>query len=196
MAYIDTPHRRATPEDAQALAELVNIAGEGLPFYLWQEMTEKDGDPWETGRQRALRDSGSFSYSNAIIREVDGKVAAALIGYPLANQPAPANYSEMPPLFVPLQALEDMVPGTWYINVLATYPEHRGKGYGTALLKQAEVFAAKQRKRGLSIIVSDANPDARRLYERNGYCEVGRRAMVKENWDNSGKNWILLARML
>ena len=36
----------------------------------------------------------------------------------------------MPPMFVPLQELEDRVPGTWYVNVLATLEEHRGKGYG------------------------------------------------------------------
>lgn len=172
------------------------MAGENLPFYLWQEMARDGEDPWDIGRQRALRESGSFSYSNAIVREEDGVVVAALIGYPLANQPAQTDYSNMPPLFVPLQQLEDMAPGTWYVNVLATYPEHRGKGYGTALLKLAESLAAKERKRGLSIIVSDANPDARKLYERNGYCAVDRRNMVKEDWDNPGSSWILLVRML
>ena len=41
-------------------------------------------------------------------------------------------------MFVPLQELENLAPGTWYVNVLAAYPEHRGQGYGTALLAVAE----------------------------------------------------------
>ena len=35
MIELDPPYRRATPEDAGALAELINFAGEGLPLYLW-----------------------------------------------------------------------------------------------------------------------------------------------------------------
>ena len=32
--------RAARPDDAPALAELVNFAGEGLPLYLWGKMAE------------------------------------------------------------------------------------------------------------------------------------------------------------
>ena len=69
-------------------------------------------------------------------------------------------------MFVPLQELENLAPGTWYVNVLAAYPEERGKGHGTALLGVAEQLAADAGRRGLSIIVSDTNTGARRLYER------------------------------
>ena len=63
----------------------------------------------------------------------------------------------MPAMFVPLQELENLAPGTWYVNVLAAYPEHRGKGHGTALLGVADQLGADAGRRGLSIIVSDAN---------------------------------------
>ena len=43
------------------------------------------------------------------------------------------------------------------MNVLAAYPEHRGKGLGTALLDLARAKALKLGRPGLSIIVSDAN---------------------------------------
>jgi hypothetical protein len=38
----------------------------------------------------------------------------------------------MPAMFVPLQELENLAPGTWYVNVLAAYPEHRSQGHGTS----------------------------------------------------------------
>lgn len=190
------PYRPATPADALPLAELVNFAGEGMPLYLWTNMAAPGESPWDIGQQRARRDSGGFSYRNTVVREHAGRVAAALIGYPLDDDPEPANYEDMPPMFVPLQQLEDLVPGTWYVNVLAAYPEYRGKGFGGGLLAIAEQLAAATGSSGLSIIVSDANSGARRLYERQGYAEIATRPMVKESWENAGENWVLLVKSL
>ncbi|MCO6442066.1 MAG: GNAT family N-acetyltransferase [Nitrococcus mobilis] len=188
------PYRAATPADAEAMAELVNFAGEGLPLYLWTKMAEPEQSPWDVGRWRARRDSGAFSYRNTVVREDDGRVVAALIGYPLADEPDRSVYDDLPPMFVPLQQLEDLAAGTWYVNVLAAYPEYRGKGYGSELLRIAERLAECSQRNGLSIIVSDANTGARRLYERCGYTERARRGMVKDSWDNPGKKWVLLMK--
>lgn len=196
MIRLSPPYRRATQDDALAMAELVNIAGEGLPLYLWEELAESGESPWDIGQQRAKRDSGSFSYRNAIVRQGNGDVVSALIGYSLPDTPEPVNYEEMPGMFLPLQELEDLVPGTWYVNVLATYPEYRGLGYGSDLLSIAEQLAVDAGNSGLSIIVSDANTGARRLYERSGYAELATRPMVKESWDNPGENWVLLEKRL
>lgn len=196
MIDLSPPYRRATPDDALAMAELVNIAGEGLPLYLWTGMAESGVSPWDIGQQRAKRESGSFSYRNTVVGEGDAGVVCALIGYPLADDPEPVNYDEMPAMFVPLQELEDLVPGTWYVNVLATYSDYRGKGYGSELLKIAEQLAADAGKSGMSIIVSDANSGAQRLYERKGYQKLATRPMIKDSWDNPGQNWVLLEKKL
>jgi ribosomal protein S18 acetylase RimI-like enzyme len=185
--------RAATPEDAQALARLVNYAGEGLPYYLWQRMAEPGEDAWEIGRRRAAREEGSFSYRNAVVADVGGVVAGCLIGYPLSDAPEPHD-DNMPPMFVPLQALEDMAAGTWYINVVATFPEYRGRGIGTELLREAERAARATGRKGLSLVVADANAGARRLYRRMGYRETAQRPMVKEQWENPGENWVLLVK--
>jgi hypothetical protein len=47
----------------------------------------------------------------------------------------------------------------------------------------------------ISIMVSDANVGARRLYERLGYREVARRTMVKEQWVSDGDEWVLLIKL-
>lgn len=176
------------------MAELVNIAGEGLPFYLWNKMAQSGESPWDIGQERARRDFGSFSYRNTILRQGGDVVVSALIGYPLPDKPEPVKYEELPAMFVPLQELEDLVPGTWYVNVLATYREHRGKGFGAELLTIAAQLAADTGRTGMSLIVSDANTAARRLYERVGYTELATRPMVKESWQNPGKNWVLLGQ--
>ena len=191
---IPPPYRLATLGDAPAMAELIDIAGEGLPVYLWSKMAEPGQSPWDVGRQRAQRDSGSFSYRNTVLREEDGRVVAALMGYPLPDEPEASDYDDMAPMFVPLQQLEDLAAGTWYVNVLAALAECRGKGYGSGLLGVAEDLARHTQRNGLSIIVSDANTGARRLYERQGYVERATRPMVKDDWENPGENWVLLIK--
>ncbi|MEO1595999.1 MAG: GNAT family N-acetyltransferase [Pseudomonadota bacterium] len=190
------PYRRATPSDDHEMAELVNFAGEGMPVYLWSGIAEDGESVWEIGRARARRESGSFSYRNTVVRDEGGRATAAVIGYPLTAAADPSDYDDMPPMFVALQQLEDLAVGTWYVNVLAAYPEHRGKGYGTALLDIAARIARQSGCSGLSIIVSDANTGARRLYERCGYVERASRPMVKDGWENEGEHWVLLVRPL
>ena len=190
MTKLSPPFRRATVADAGVLVDFVHFASEGLALHLWSKMAGPGGDPRALGRERAAREAGAFSYRNAVLLERDGHVAAGLIGYPLADHPDPIPH-DLPPMFVPLQELEALAPGTWYVNVLAAYPGDRGKGYGRALLAIADRIA---NKRGLSIIVADTNTRARKLYERSGYGEVARRAIVKEDWQHPGKDFVLLTK--
>jgi hypothetical protein len=105
--------RPANPADAADLAALVNIAGEGLPYHLWSKMAHAGQDPCEVGRERAGREEASFSYRNGVMAEAAGQIVGTLIGYPLPEAPEPIG-PEMPAMFVPLQELENIAPGTWY----------------------------------------------------------------------------------
>jgi ribosomal protein S18 acetylase RimI-like enzyme len=196
MIELIPPFRLAEAKDAPALAELVNFAGEGLPLYLWDRLKQPGQTAWDVGLERARREKSGFSYRNAVVAWIDGKCAACLIGYPQPEHPEPIDYAAMPPIFVPLQELENLAANSWYVNVLAAYPDFRGQGLGTKLLAIADELADATGKSGLSLIMSDANEGARRLYERRGYREAGARPMVKEDWENQGRNWILLTKPL
>ena len=165
-----------------------------MPLYLWERMAEPGETAWDMGRRRAHRETGGFSYRNATIVERIGKVAACLIGYPLAGQPEEIDHDTIPAMFVPLQELENLAPGTWDVNVLAVYPQFRGQGMGSQFLGIVERHAMEAGSSGLSIIVSDGNSGAVRLYERCGYRRKADRPMVKENWQNEGINWVLLVK--
>lgn len=187
--------RPATLQDAELLAELVNYAGEGLPLYLWGRLAQPGQSPWEVGYERARRQQGSFSYRNATMIDHQGQAAGCLIGYAIPDHPDPVSPA-IPAMFRPLQELENLAPGTWYVNVLAVRPEYRGLGLGGRLLELADEIAQTLGKHGMSVIVSGANGGARRLYERCGYRETAQRPMVKEEWVNAGQNWILLTKKL
>ena len=195
MTDLPPPFRPARLDDAPLLAELVNYAGEGLPLYLWGKLAVPGESAWDVGRRRAAREEGSFSYRNATMIEHDGRCAGCVIGYEIPDAPVPIG-DDMPALFVALQELENLAPGTWYVNVLAVRPEMRGRGLGTRLLGLADAKARAIGKRGLSVIVSDDNPGARRLYERCGFALRASRPMVKQDWQNDGETWQLLAKQL
>ena len=193
MIELQPPFRRATPGDAGVMTDFVHFASEGLALYLWTKMAGPGGDPWAFGRERAGRETGAFSYRNTIVAEHDGRPVAGLIGFALPEHAEPIPET-MPAMFVPLQELENLAPGTWYVNVLAAYPEQRGRGYGGALLAVADRLAQDAGNSGLSIIVADTNTGARKLYERCGYREAGKRRMVKEDWQHPGIYWVLLTK--
>lgn len=188
--------RKATQEDAPALAELVNMAGEGMPLYLWEKMAEPGQTAWEVGRLRAAREQGGFSYRNATVHDIDGQVASCLIGYPIERAADPSDYNDMPAMFVPLQQLEDLAVKSWYINVLATYPHYRGRGLASGLLSLAEEIAAQHGMNQSSLIVADSNTAAIRLYEHQGYDRIEVRPMAKEQWQNPASNWLLMIKTL
>lgn len=188
MSIPDLKLRPATRADAAHMAQFVNLAGEGMPYYLWSKAT--DGDPWDHGRKRAERDEGGFSWRNTVIADIADEPAGAIITYLTCDTPDPIH-DETPAMFVPLIELENMVPGTRYVNVLATYAEHRGNGIGTALLKHAlEIPGAN----GMSIIVADRNETAARLYHSLGFREHTRRPIVKDAWRCASDAWVLLTR--
>lgn len=192
MLKLHPPLRRAVPADAEALAELVNFAGEGMPEHIWQQMAAPGEDPWELGRRRqAAKAADGQIY---VIDEGAGAIAG-LTGYPVPAAPQPVP-DDMPAMFRPLQELENLAPATWYVNVLAVYPEHRGRGLGTRLLALAEDLAREAGLGAMSVIVADANHGAHRLYQRTGYHERARRPVHRDGWRTKTREWILLVKPL
>lgn len=191
MLQATTLIRPARPEDADHMARLINTAGEGLPLYFWGQTADGGQDPWEIGRNRAQRDEGGFSWRNGVVAQVGSEVAALTVTYPIGDSPVEIA-DDVPAIFVPLLELENNALGTQYVNVLATYERFRGQGHGTRLLKEAETLAGRRK---LSIIVSDGNENARRLYERFGFRHVDQRPIATaRGWSCNGRNWLLLIK--
>jgi ribosomal protein S18 acetylase RimI-like enzyme len=188
--------RPATPADACALAVLVDMAGEGAPASFWRDLAGPGRSVLETGRDRARREEGGFSYRHATIVEIGDEIAAGLIVYPLDDPYDLSGVNEMPPLVQPLVRLEAQAPGSWYVNVLATFPEFRGQGIGAKLLEIAGEKGRAADANMMSIIVGSWNEGATRLYRRAGYVDVASEpAVLPPEFPQSG-DWILLTRPL
>lgn len=59
-----------------------------------------------------------------------------------------------------------------YLHIVAVKQESRNQGIGKKLLKFFEDSCLKDYSK-VFLVVADFNPDAKRLYEKNGYIQVG-----------------------
>lgn len=168
-----TTFRKAMSDDGEALAKLIDIAGEGIPSWLWQKASEPGQSPLSVGIERARRESGGFSYRNAIVAQQGTTIAGMVLGYPIIQGPDEPS-KELPAPIVPFVALEKHSVGTWYVNALAVFPPFRGQGIGSKLLQAAESHAQAEGHDRLSIQVYAQNTSAMRLYQRLRFCETAR----------------------
>ncbi len=192
MIQLEPPLRVAAETDASALAELGNFAGDGLSLHIWQGIAEGGQDPWEVGRARQLQ---KVREGQIVVVDFGDGAVASLTSHPIGTEPEPID-DDCPALFRPLLELENQALESWYVNILACYPEFRGRGLGSRLLNVAEQMARDEGLRRMSLIVGDNNAGARRLYERHGYAEAASRPSVKEGWTSETARWVLLIKPL
>lgn len=171
--------RPAGLDDCLAIAELAQLAGEGIPGIFWAE-SQLPGETLEqAGARAAASEHVNFSYRNARLACIGDETAGMLLGYRL---PAAADNSERPedfPDFIrPMIELEQRVPESYYVNMLATYPRFQGRGIGSRLVREADAIARAGDANLISILVFGHNHGAQRLYRRLGFELVDRRPMA------------------
>lgn len=172
--------RAAERQDARTLAKLIDIAGEGIPNWLWSQMAADGQTALDAGEERARRDAGGFSWRNALVAERNAEIAAMLVGYRIGEPSGEdrAGISELPEPIRPFVELEHQSVGTFYVNALAALPGRRGHGLGTALMRAAEDRARSQGIRRMSIQAYEQNTGAVKLYKRLGYATVETRPVI------------------
>lgn len=188
--------RKGSPADAGLLAELMNAAGEGIPAYLWAQSAGPQADPIAYGARRVQRDEGAFSYANTHLAVIGDAPAGMLLSYHLPDPYELDAQADVPAIVRPALELEAHVPGSWYVNAVATGAPHRGRGVATALMRHAERLARKAGADRLSLIVAEQNAPARELYRRLGYAPVARRAVVAFPGFPHGGDWVLMGKDL
>jgi ribosomal protein S18 acetylase RimI-like enzyme len=174
----------------------MDMAGEGIPSYFWSGDAKQDQTALDVGAKRVSGETDNFSYRNATVSCVGEEILGMLLGYPLPDPYDMGDVASLPAVVRPLIELEALAPGSWYINALAVFPQARGKGVGTALLRKAEDLARQAHCTELSLIVAQENTGAFSLYQRAGYKPVDERPLVGFEGFAHGGNWVLMIKAL
>ncbi|MEL6413776.1 MAG: GNAT family N-acetyltransferase [Pseudomonadota bacterium] len=160
--------RQAKPSDAESLARLINLAGEGIPNWLWTRACAEGQTPLEIGIERAKRKTGGFSYMNALVAEAGANPIGMVLSYAITEAPT-ENPDDLPAPIAPFVALEKLSVNTWFINALSVFAEAQNQGVGSQLLAAAENLSRTHGFDKMSIQVYAQNTGAVRLYTRHGY---------------------------
>lgn len=92
--------------------------------------------------------------------------------------------------------MEATAVDSYYINIIAVFPEYRGSGAGFALMQEAERLARQENLRRLTLSAFKNDPNLLRLYRRQGFearatCPIGQHSAFQADG-----NFVLMMREL
>ena len=187
--------RPAERTDALHVAAFVDIAGHGIEMQEWRSRVEEGHSVFAAARHVVLEDTGQpYHYSRAHMLEFEGEVAAGLIGGIV--EATTSGSTDTPDYVRPLVELETSVPGSWLLLVIATYPEHRRKGFADLLMEHARQCAIRDGASEMSLVTEDTNRGALGLYARHGFREVEARSWLAYDGLTGPTKWIRLVRQV
>jgi ribosomal protein S18 acetylase RimI-like enzyme len=179
--------REARQEDAAAVAELLH------------ESSPRIYDRFAGNRERALRilreaygRPGTVASRDVVsVLDLDGRTAAAMAAFPIAEGPDRARgfvrlALRRVPFWLWLRTLRLYTTGTrvaredaLYIDALATAADLRRRGAARALLEEAERAAGERGLRAVTLDTTLDNDAARALYRSAGFDEVAYRSPTR-----------------
>lgn len=168
--------RDAQSDDAGQIAPLIDI--------IFDEMQlEELEDVPEPGLAKVITkayqtDTYLFDKASTVVAEADGQVVGVMFGYPSENErtinQVLYNLSKQSADFkTPFVADSETNSDEWYLDSIAVRPDYQGCGVGSRLLKAVPNVALSDGKDTVGLNVDFENPNAKKLYERNGFETVG-----------------------
>ena len=193
IATITPPRfRPAQKSDCRAIATLYSISSDGVADYIWTTLAEPGEDLLDVGQRRYERENSAFSFQNCTVATVNDNIVGMVVAFPMEVDENAA--SEEDPVLAPYSKLE--LDDSYYICGVAVLPTYRNRGIGQQLLALAEQQASTKGLDTLSLIVFEQNEGAKRLYDRLGYREVAREAIVPHPLIHFTGDAILMAKRL
>jgi len=187
--------RPAVQADAPSIARLFHISSDGVADYVWDgHKDEYPGlDGLEIGAKRYARKDKAYSYQNCLMADVGGEVAAMVHSFPMKVSDVPLR-DDFDPVMRPYAELKEN--GSLYISGIAVFDGFRNQGIGSKVLSVLENRAQILGCSSLSLIVFEQNEGAVRLYERLGFKETARRAVVPHPLIHYTGDALLMVRSL
>lgn len=95
-----------------------------------------------------------------------------------------------------LLELEESAGESYYVNILAVFPQHRGSGAGYALMLEAERLARLQNFQRMSLCTFDGDAGLLKFYRRQGFVTKDSRPIGRHPAIGATGNFVLMTREL
>jgi ribosomal protein S18 acetylase RimI-like enzyme len=193
--------RDALADDAEALAEVCIMAAHGV-MELFYEGLVPGKSVADCVVERRILVQESFASVNRWRVAVDG--AGAFLGalnslphHVLMNAPNDPLLDEarLRPI-AGLLELEAAAPESYYVNIIAVFPQHRRRGAGFTLMQEAERLARLENFRTMSLCTFDAADGPLAFYRRLGFEVRDMRPIEPHSAIAEVGNFVLMAREL
>jgi ribosomal protein S18 acetylase RimI-like enzyme len=168
---MDITYRDGRKEDCAKLAEFIYIASDGVVEFLFEDLVP-GRSPQQIVAHNLDKETGYYSYKNAVVAEVRREVVGASFFY---HSRFHVISDEMRQFF-PQDRLEHLkyilsgqVENSLYLDTLCVDERFRGNGIGGRLISLTKKKAAEEGLKAVSLITLADNTNAHRLYYRCGF---------------------------
>jgi len=171
------PIRRATPDDAAAMAPLFIAAMESFACAFVGSDDPLDALP--VFQRFASLPDNQYSYANTLVYHDDQGIAGIVAGYDGARLESLREpffaYLAKEYGFEPSSFGNETAAGEFYIDTVSVASHRRGAGIGKALILAACAVAQQGGHTRAGLLVDAENPVAKRLYASLGFEVMGRK---------------------
>jgi ribosomal protein S18 acetylase RimI-like enzyme len=193
--------RDAVEGDARALAEVCIMAGHGVMELFYDGLVPgKSVTDCVITRRILDRDSFATFRRWRVATDASGNFLGALNSLPhqvlmdAPNDPL-LDEARLRPISALLE-LEETAVDSYYVNIIAVYPQHRRSGAGSALMRDAERQARRQNFRRMSLCTFENDPGLMGFYRRHGFETEARRAIEPHPAIAMSGHFVLMVREL
>jgi ribosomal protein S18 acetylase RimI-like enzyme len=163
--------RRATYQDASAVAELILLAIKDIGYKLTGEQTESD--VLEQLQRFYGKEANRFGKDLILIKEVGQNIAGMILCYhgseaDRLNEPIIEHLTQFKGI-EDVQIDQEADKDEYYIDALAVSPDYQSLGYAKQLLAAAEQQALQFHYHKIALNVDQTNESALKLYQQIGY---------------------------
>ena len=179
---MEIKYRVGIKEDSSKIAELIDIASDGVVEYLFHELVP-GMTPVQVVARNLQNENYPHTYSSAIVATDNDEIVGMALSYPSSFH----RITDEMRGFFPKDRMEHLriffssrVENSWFLDALCVLKSHRRRGIGEKLISSTKEKAIENGFTALSLIVFADNELALPLYKRTGF-EVVQKVELLEN---------------
>ena len=164
-------YRTGERKDCKKIAELINIASDGVVEYLFHNLVP-GMTPIQVLAHNLENDNYPHSYRNALVAAEGTDVIGMALSYPSSYHKITGEMRN----FFPADRLEHFshfyssrIENSWFLDALCVTERHRRRGIGKKLISLTKEKAVENGYNALSLIVFADNELAIPVYKRTGF---------------------------